>query len=101
MQLKIAKIIFRNHRVNNVGSKQKVNCVPFPAMMKAVKLMSINCGTGMPYVGCVKLLFPSWTGATSMLVSSADSTQDAHEPILIMQKLMCLQSISSKEEKLR
>lgn len=31
--------------------------------------------------------------------SSVDSTQEAHEPILIMQELTCLQSISNMEKK--
>lgn len=61
VQVSIAKItlllIFRNQRVNNLdGSKQKVNSVPLPAVIRAMGLVCVSCGTGMLYAGCAKLL---------------------------------------------
>lgn len=50
--------IFRNHRVNNFdGSKQKVNSIPLPAVIKAIRLVCVNCLTGMLYARSAKLLF--------------------------------------------
>lgn len=66
VQVNIAKIMiltFLGIRVSNFdASKPKLKSVPLPAVTKAIRLVCVNCGTGMPMQG-VQNFLPYWIGA--------------------------------------